>query len=282
MKVGCIIYSDHIKYKKLHECAERSFLKFHPEIDLFSLDYRHEIIKNEQKKGKILAGPFKYILAYEIFKQFNLDKIIVLGADTITCSRLDEFLDDNSNDIIATLDYPYPLITAGKIFSQEHNHLNADVVCFNNPLAILDILEEYRKFPTEYYEQAALNYVCHVKQSFKFSIADGDYDTSSVVYNARAKGNMCAVPYTSPWGEFVSKFEVKDNKLYTGTHRNVSKSKQIKVWHYCDGLGTQDNNNFSKIINAWLNENFNEETKNFFKNNCDCGDFFNKPFSVDE
>jgi len=279
MKTGCLIYSDNLKYKKLHDCAVKSFSKFNPDVEVYSVDYQHEACC---RNSKVPAGVFKYSLAADIFNSYNLDKIIILGADTITCSRLDEFLDDNSNDIIATLDYPYPLITENKIFSQEHNHLNADVVCFNNLLAIFDILEEFKKFPTKYYEQAALNYVCHVKQSFKFSIADGDYDSSLVVYNARAKGNICSTPNAFPWGEFVSKFEVKDNKLYTGTHRNVSKSKQIKVWHYCDGLGNRDNNNFSSIINTWINEVFNKETKNFFKNNCDCGDFFHKPFSIDE
>ena len=68
-------------------------------------------------------------------------------------------------------------------------------------------------------------------------------------------------------------FYVKDNKLFTQDH------KQIKVFHYIEGLGVQDENTFiSKVnnIHTW----FNQETKDFFTNYCNCDDFFLKPFTI--
>jgi len=87
--------------------------------------------------------------------------MIVLGADTITTSRLDEFIDDDEHDIIASLDYPY---TGHKfrmtekmnlLAKKDFIHVNADVVCFNNIHAIEDTM----KFGTSgpYYEQGGLN-----------------------------------------------------------------------------------------------------------------------------
>jgi len=68
-------------------------------------------------------------------------------------------------------------------------------------------------------------------------------------------------------------FYVKDNKLFTQDH------KQIKVFHYIEGLGCQNEQVFIDKINdiyTW----FNQETKDFFTNQCDCGDFFLKPFTI--
>ncbi len=278
MKTGCLIYSDNLKYKKLHDCAVKSFSKFNPDVEVYSVDYQHEA---SLPNSNIPAGVFKYTLAAEIFDSYNLDKIIILGADTITCSRLDEFLDDNSNDILATLDYPYSLkVNNNQHLSNRENHINADVVCFNNVQALKDIINLWTNFKTSYYEQACLNYIVNVEKKYKSKIVDGDYDNSDVVYNARAKGNLTAEANCKPWPKYTNLFEVKNNKLFTGTHEYVSKTKQIKVWHYCDGLGTQSYENFSSIINSWIDNGFNNQTKSFFTNNCCCGDFFNKEFKI--
>lgn len=278
MKTGCFILSDKFKYKKLHECAINSFSHFHPEIHTFSYDYQYQLI---DKLQKIPIGIARLYLAYSIFKYENLDKLIILGADTITCSRLNEFIDENNFDILTTLDYPYRLIVQNKIFSKDdEDHVNADVVCYNNINALKEVIEKSMEIRTEYYEQAALNFVCNMQNKFTSKIVDGNYESSNVVYNARAKGNLCASANTSPWFKYTSKFKVIDGKLYTGTHENISKSKQIKVWHYCDGLGTYHNESFENKINSWINDGFNQETKDFFTNECDCGDFFKQKFII--
>jgi len=68
-----------------------------------------ELIKKINTKEGLSnnLGPMKYAFGYHIAKKYNYDKVIVLGADTITCARLDEFLDNNEDDVLATLDYNY-------------------------------------------------------------------------------------------------------------------------------------------------------------------------------
>ena len=66
---------------------------------------------------------------------------------------------------------------------------------------------------------------------------------------------------------FIKQYYVENDKLYT------SEGQQIKVWHYCDDFGGQRLKDFVELEQMWINT-FNEETKNFFSNNCDCGDYF--------
>jgi hypothetical protein len=262
----------------LHECAINSFSHFHPEINTFSYDYQYQLT---DKLQKIPIGIARLYLAYSIFRDENLDKLIILGADTITCSRLNEFIDENNFDILTTLDYPYRLIAQNKIFSKDdEDHVNADVVCYNNINALKEVIEKSMEIPTEYYEQAGLNFVCNMQNKFTSKIVDGNYESSNVVYNARAKGNICAKPGEKPWFKYTNLFKVRENKLFTNTHENCSKSKQIKLWHYCDGLGTVNDFQFQMLINNWINKGFNEETKKFFTDQCACGDFFNKQFII--
>jgi hypothetical protein len=66
-------------------------------------------------------------------------------------------------------------------------------------------------------------------------------------------------------------YYVKDNKLFTQDH------KQIKVFHYIEGLGCQNEQIFIDKVND-IHTWFNQETKDFFTHQCNCGDFFLKPF----
>ena len=52
------------------------------------------------------------------------------------------------------------------------------------------------------------------------------------------------------------------------------------MWHYIEGFGCQTNEVFEKNVNSWINEGFNQETKDFFTNKCDCGDFFKQKFTI--
>jgi hypothetical protein len=294
MKTGCFIYSDSEKFDKLQECAIKSFKKFHPDIKIYAYTSHNTEFNH---LNQVSSGYKKFLFAHEAAKQQNVNKIIILGADTITCSRLDEFLDDNKTDVLATLDYPYQLllqsvpceqVSKGFINSisslalsfSKNDHVNADVVCFNNIEALHEILNCHRWMANEYYEQAALNYVCNVQNKYSSKIVDGDYENSNVVYNARAKGNTTAGSGDRPWFKYTSIFKTEGNKLHTNTHEHCSKSKQIKIWHYCDGLGNLPKENFESIINDWIQKGFNQETKDFFTNECDCGNFFKQKFTI--
>lgn len=271
-KIGCLIYYYGRRYQRLGACAVNSFAAHHPDIQLYHVgDHNRHLYQAAKYFEKVNGGVYKYLLAAEIMKREKLDKIIVLGGDTITCGRLDEFI-DNDEDILVTLDYPYQLQTR-RIFSPDsETHLNADVVCFNNFQAIKEIIKVAPFYPI-YREQGALNEVVwSPKYDFTFKIVDGPYAESPVVYNARAKGNIVAKPNTKPWGEYIRQFYVKDDKLHTFDN------KQIKVWHYCEGLGNINDSKFIELMNNWILDWFNEDTKKFFKEKCACGDFFEKGF----
>ena len=85
-------------------------------------------------------------------------------------------------------------------------------------------------------------------------------------------------PWEKPWGKHINKFFVNKGKLYTKDEETF-KDKQIKVWHYCAGLGGMKEEIFLKLMNNYVSKWFNKETKRFFKKECDCGDFFDKEFN---
>ena len=294
-KIGCLILGTGKSYQKLGAVAANSFSKWHPDIDL------HFVNESNQKdyfsfKNKHLfrVGTYKYVMAAELMKVNKYDKIIVLGSDTITCSRLDEFIENNEDDFMATLDYPYPFLSSRINSPNSETHLNADVVCFNNIKPIFDIIK-LSKFYKVWVDQGALNEIAWSHwYKYKFSIVDAPYKTSKVVYNVRSKGNMslpfdyqdhtatnifASLPkylaHERPWGEPLSKFYVEDKKLFTGD------GKQIKVWHYCDGFSAAGTSTFEKIVNNYIFKWFNEDTKKFFKDCCDAGDFFEKEFVIE-
>lgn len=292
-KIACVIYFFGKKYEKIGSCAINSFKKFHPDVDLFHISEHNGDEYAATKSLQLVGhGAYKYLLAAEIMIKHKYDKIIVLGADTITCSRLDEFI-NGEEDILATLDYPYLLQDpiGFALTPDSETHVNADVVCFNNVEAILDIVSLASNFK-DYGEQGALNYVLWCEDyDYSFKIVDGPYRDSKVVYNVRSKGNIClpheyqdhsattGVPpkfqrYEKPWGKYLNKFYVENNKLLT------SSGKHVKVWHYCDAFGNMPEEMFIKLMNNYICNWFNEETKTFFKQECDCGDFFEQEFSL--
>jgi|6_EtaG_2_1085325.scaffolds.fasta_scaffold00593_14 alpha-N-acetylglucosamine transferase len=275
MKIAALIYFWGPRYQGLGQCALDSFTKYHPDIDLYTCENIDENDYNAVKyKSKVKPSAYRYLLAANIMTVHKYDKIIILGGDTITCSRLDEFLDDNEHDMLVTLDYPYQLVTPRVKSPDSETHLNIDVICFNKVAPLLDIVN-LAGFHDIYNDQGALNEIIWSdKHNYSYKIVDGPYENSDVVYNARAKGNIVAGPGQKPWGKYTNKFYVKDKKLFTGD------DKQIKVWHYCDGFGTLNNSEFEDLMNNWISDWFNEETKKFFKEQSDCGDFFEKEFKV--
>jgi hypothetical protein len=309
MKIGCLIaqislpeniHSDmdnisQTRYDSLAECAVASFQKFHPDVELHYVnDFNFIQYYNDHFKTYDLinhVGIVRYMLAYEIMRHFNYDKIIILGCDTITCDKMDEFIDNNQDDILATLNYPCQESTeywTTPVFEFniddkkfiDFGNINADVVCFNSKDALARIIELSIEHFTHFGEQGALNEMAWVEKSHSVKIIDFPYPISNVVYNARSKGvfgtNMIvkgklAKHGPSLDGQFAptTKFYVKDKKLYTQDH------KQIKCFHYVEGLGGRSNEEFNEIINDFKANWFNKETVNFFKEECGCLNFFN-------
>lgn len=277
MKIGCVIFSNDEKYYDLHQCAVNSFKSFHSDINLYSFDYKADFFKeipNFASISQLPPGIQKYCIAYETAKKENLDKIIILGSDTITCDRLDEFI-NGEEDILATLDYPYQFFTVIQDANQlieikspdSETHVNADVVCFNNIHALEKIILASSRHKV-YFEQGGLNEVLWSgRYDFTFKIVDYPYIDSPVVYNVRSKGNICDNDGSKPWAQYTNKFYIENNKLYTGDN------KLIKVFHYCEGFFTQPNIRTKNMINWWKETGFNEVTKKFFIEYCNC-DFF--------
>jgi len=357
-----MIYHYGERYEKLGKCARESFKKFHPDIPLHHVDDVKESEFTCALNPPECKGIFKYMLAHEIMIRHSYDKMIILGGDTITCGRLDEFL-NNDEDILTTLNIPvselhpfYSLVEEEIIIAQtrcesinhkkEYYSYNADVVCFNNPAALKAVIEsglqhrkvlsdyemrkhteavlenvfkkpvfvgpiffyeEFRRFVQEhgqypqsqwsrmivldyYAEQAGLNIVASISESnkkkeqtlcgFNFTVkcVDDPHGEDNVVYNIRSKGDVIpqralidssgGFSHDKPWEPYIKEFYVKDDKLYTGKH------KQIKVWHYGEGFGNLSNDEFEDLLDLWINKWFNQETKDFFTDECNCGDFF--------
>jgi hypothetical protein len=262
---ACFFYSDSNRYDKLLECAINSFKYYHPDIRIIILN------KNDYS---VYHAVDKFEQALSICLKENIKKSIFLGADTITCARLFEFL-DSSEDILATLDYPYQLSTEYVTTPDHETHLNADVLCINNLSFLYKICEITKNYSTSYYEQGALNQIIWNNiNNYSYKIIDYPYDKSEVIYNVRSKGNVAAQSGEKPWHNYTNHWKVLDNKLYSHD------KKQIKVFHYCEGLGNLDDSSFIHIINYWINQAFNSETKKFFKSMCNCGDFFDKDFNL--
>ena len=305
MKIGCLIAQitlpenfheimnnlDQSRYNELAQCAVNSFKKFHPDIELHYVtddnfgEYYDTYFKSYNLNDNI--GIVKYMLAYDLMLQNKYDKIIVLGCDTITCDRMDEFI-NNNEDVLATLNYPcqestdywvtpYFEVSPGVY---DHGNINADVVCFNNPDALKKVIELSIEHYTHYSEQGGLNELAWIDKSYSVKIVDFPYPTSPVVYNARSKGvfgtNMIVNGVLTKHGppldgtpSPLKRFYVKNNNLYTGDH------KQIKCFHFVEGLGGRSDEEFNAIINDFKYKWFNEDTIKYFKEQCGCSEFFN-------
>jgi len=128
--IGALIFNNHPAFEELAKNAYHSFIKWHPDLDchlitpeIYSLYY-----------AKYVPGYQKTIAAECIMSAHKYDKLIVLGADTITTARLDEFI-DSDEDIVGSLDYPQEPHPFG-YSKDQHPYMNADVVCYGN----LDVL----------------------------------------------------------------------------------------------------------------------------------------------
>ena len=311
-KVACVVFYTDDRYDGLVSNVRNSFLKFNgEEVDYYQIDYT-----NQEEYNKLLQyyeyAPetflMQYIYAYEIMRKYSYEKVIVLGSDTIVCSRLDEFLDNDTAPVLASLNYSIQESTDTWITPkivvelpdgsevEEHLNLNADVVCFNSAEALSKVIEISIENYTHFSIQGGLNQLAWMDKSFDVQVVDAPYPLSKVVYNARSKGVprldmiskgliMNCWPrnvhsFHPQWlqerglvdGELspMHKWYVEDNKLYTHD------GKQIKCFHFVEGLGGRSLEKFNELLDDFKTSWFNKETLEFFKQVCNCTEFFNK------
>jgi flagellar biosynthesis/type III secretory pathway chaperone len=110
-KVACVIYAYGEKYNIIAKNAANSFKKYHPDVDLFFLN--KETIKKYLYKQTLNYDDtiLPYVVSHFLISNMGYDKVIKIGADTITCGRLNGFLEDlkepkeQRKTLLATLDY---------------------------------------------------------------------------------------------------------------------------------------------------------------------------------
>jgi hypothetical protein len=294
-KTACVVYYTDNRYDELAKNVKNSFLKFNgEECDYYQIDYTNqEEFNNSLEYYEFAPETFlmQFIYAYEIMEKHKYEKIIVLGTDVIVCNRLDEFLDDNSTPVLATLNYPNqdssehwvtPTTTInlpdGGVIVDQMN-INADVTCFNNSNALKKVIDLSIEHYSHFSIQGGLNELAFADKSYEVKIVDAPYPLSKVVYNARSKGvfgtDMIVKGKLAKHGPLdgqpspIMKWYVKDNKLYT------QDNKQIKCFHFVEGLGGRPDEKFKELINDFKTNWFNQETLQFFKEECGCYEFFN-------
>lgn len=270
--VKCLIYYDKPEYDWLARCASESFSFYHPKIECIVVNNKNVdkfIKRDSQLWESATVGLKRYLIAYNLLDK-GAERVISLGADTITCGFLDEFL-TYKEDILCSLDYPYQY-SFGSVYTPivhgEHTHVNADVVCFTNKQALEKLISLYFAYHTrdQYYEQGALNHLIHTSKEVSHRIVDFPYYNTNVLYNVRSKGNKCDFTGEKPWIKDIKNYIVKENELFT------SDGKNIKVFHYCEGIGQFNGKRFSQEVERLVNC-FNLETKKYFNKICDTQGF---------
>jgi hypothetical protein len=309
-KTACVVFYTDKRYDELVTNVKNSFLSFNGnECDYYQIDHTNQEKYNGELKYYDYAPEtflMQYIYAYEIMLKHNYEKVIILGSDTIVCGRLDEFLDNDTTPVLATLNYwiqestdhwVTPIINVTLPDGStviEHENINADVVCFNSHEALNKVIQLSIEHYTHFSIQGGLNELAWNDKSFEVDVVDSPYPLSKVSYNCRSKGvprtnmiekgkiincyprNMHGFP--PQWlmernlidgnDTPMKSWYVKDGKLFTHDH------KQIKVFHFVEGIGGRPIEKFNELINDFKYHWFNKETIKFFKESCNCNIFF--------
>ena len=268
--------------------AIESFKKWHPDVHI-------HVINNDSFKGYLTelgiteyydaVGLIRVYIIRELLKTQGYKKIIMLGLDTFTCSYLDEFMNNDTDDMICSSGPPYSFMKtdywAPKVVDGDVDFINADVACFNNWEAADMLINKSIEFWTNHSEQGGMNYLYQNQESLdiKVSIVDFPYNKANSLYNVRSKGaayggnqmykgKLYSGNYKDPNSRVIgdvyptSTYHIKDNKLFTPD------SKQIKVFHYAEALGVKTKEEYNETLHEMKTLWFNEETKQFLKEQC--------------
>ena len=293
-RIACLMINYSSKYKDefFSGNAINSFKKWHSDIELLYItNHNYEEYKPlDEHDNKSIV---RVQIIRDLLKTNKYHKIIMLGLDTITCARLDEFIDDNMNDVLCTagpslqcktLGWESPLVqylhpNQYNTHILEYLFINADVCCFNTYKGAKDVVDMSLKFYSEHAEQGCLNYCMLNRQQLGLNIdvIDFPYLLKDFTYNVKSKGiasggdsmvnNIVTHGYKGSIVGFVyptSEYYTKNKKLFTQDH------KHIKVFHYAEGLGCKSDEERNKIIHEIKTIWFNQETIDFFKNECGC------------
>jgi hypothetical protein len=304
MKTACLIFN--MSFDSLQNFSKdnffitnavNSFKTFHPDIELICItnenfnQYLSELSITEYFDN---LGILRIHLIKELMRQKGYEKFIMLGADTITCDRLTEFLESTS-DMICSSGPPYLFLKtphwSPKLIEFYHNgklhadvdFINADVVCFNNLNVVELLYNKSLEFWSEHAEQGGMNYLYQNQSNLniKVDIVDFPYIKANVLYNVRSKGiafggnqmyrgNVYSGNYKDKTSKIIghvyptSTFYVKENKLYTDTN------KQIKVFHYAEALGIKPYEEYVETMNEIKTKWFNSDTIEFLIKQCNC------------
>lgn len=270
--------------------AINSFKKWHPNVDIHHItndnfnSYLKDLNITEYYDS---VGLIRVYIIRELFRLKNYDKVIMLGLDTFTCSYLDEFINNDIDDMICSSGPPYSFLKteywAPKVVDGDVDFINADVTCFNNFKSADVLIEKSIEFWTNHAEQGGMNYLYQNQDqlNIKVSIVDFSYNKTKSLYNVRSKGIACGGnqmyrgnlyngnykdPNSSVIGNIypTSTYYVKDNKLFTPDN------KQIKVFHYAEALGVKTKEEYNETLHEMKTVWFNDETKQFLNEQCNC------------
>jgi hypothetical protein len=270
--------------------AINSFKKWHPNVDIHHItnDNFNSYLKDLNITEYYDAiGLIRIYIIRELLKTQGYKKVIMLGLDTFTCSYLDEFINNNTDDMICSSGPPYSFIKtdywAPKIINGDVDFINADVACFNNWEIADMLINKSIEFWTNHSEQGGMNYLYQNQESLniKVSIVDFPYNKTNSLYNVRSKGIACGGnqmykgnlyngnykdPNSSVIGDVypTSTYHVKDNKLFTPDN------KQIKVFHYAEALGVKTKEEYNETLHEMKTIWFNNETRQFLTEQCNC------------
>jgi len=306
-KIACLILNLSLKNltnfkedKFFTPNAVNSFKKWHPDIDLHLVtnkntqEYLTDLNITEYYDDIAL---FRIQLIQGLMKVKKYTKVIVLGTDTLTCSRLDEFIEDDITDMICSSGPPYDFLKTqywqhkkeyfqvgvGGPLTQDVPFINADVTCYNGLKGVEKFYNTTKEYWTDHQDQGGMNY-CYINQDelgMSVNIIDYPYFKSKSLYNVRSKGAACGGnqmiegnlwngDYNAPQSSIISDtyptstYYTNNSKLYTSDH------KQIKVFHYAEALGAKSKKEYNKIVNEIKTIWFNKETIEFLINECNC------------
>ena len=270
--------------------AINSFKKWHPNVDIHHItndnfnSYLKDLNITEYYDS---VGLIRVYIIRELFRLKNYDKVIMLGLDTFTCSYLDEFINNDIDDMICSSGPPYSFLKteywAPKVVDGDVDFINADVACFNNFKSADMLIEKSIEFWTNHAEQGGMNYLYQNQDqlNIKVSIVDFPYNKTKSLYNVRSKGMACGGnqmhrgnlyngnykdPNSSVIGNIypTSTYYIKDNKLFTPDN------KQIKVFHYAEALGVKTKEEYNETLHEMKTVWFNDKTKQFLNEQCNC------------
>ena len=265
MKCCCVILACNDleqKYPIMVKNSIGSFKKWHPDVELIVVNERVESLDD------LWIWRVRYLRS--LFDK-GYTKVICLGADTITCNKLDEFFEDDSTSFLATSDVPCVPDKFVNAFNSIciHNrsvldvqYINSDVSCFNN-MIILDELIKCME-AKNCHDNDAMNYLnCDPQHKKNIKIVDFPYTFKTFTYNLRGFGLLLGsdciredgvhfgfdgplISIKSP----LKAWTVSDNKLYN------QDGKHVKCIHFASYKNQMDTL-FSKEVYDWFEKELN-------------------------